>query len=306
MGHIQKHLDEASTVASLTYRAMYNSTATSELSFVHNNAISIIDKITSFTMTLADTSSSVVDILGLLVEARCCRAFLENPLLKLCKLWTEPDSLDQQKVLPIVQHRGYVWVSGHHRMSHQNDPVHSIWCKVISVFSSMIRSARLQSVVYANVDHSIHQQLPMIAEAVLDFVSSFENTLFSCFTTISEKPKERELAEKKGFKGNHPASTISSSSFSFTTNLLSEVSCVTQLFEQMCVGETKNKFARACSRTYNAMNRAMVDMVRVLCTFLGSIGNARELFIALASASKLSYDQHASMFDAHPLLADGK
>ena len=299
MSYLQSHLNAASTVASLTYRAVYSASSTPELRTIHTNAISIIEKIVAFIHTLAESSSLVVEILELLTAARCCRSFIDNPLLKICKMWASPDHTEQR--LSVVQHRGYVpAASGHLRISHSNeDPVHSIWCKVIDVFSAMLRSARLQSLSYANVNHIIHQQVFPIASAALDFVCSFEETIFSCFSSMHNAPKT-ELAGK-----NHPASTISSSSFSFTTNRLKEGACIAHLFEQLCIGEVKNKFTLSYTRILKKMNPVMVDTTKLLSAFLGSVGNARELFAALSSASKLSYDQHASIFDAHPLLADG-
>ena len=300
MTQLLNHLNSASTVASLTYRAVYSSSSTPELRIIHANSISVIEKIVSFIHALAESSSVVVDILELLTGARCCRSFIDNPLLKLCKIWAAPDNGDHR--MTIAQHRGYVpAASGHLRISYSNeDPVHSIWCKVIDVFSAMLRSARLQSLSYANMNHIVHQQVFPIASAALDFVCSFEDTIFSCFSSMHNAPRN-ELPGKK----NHPASTISSSSFSFTTNLLKEVACITYLFDQLCIGEVKNKFALSYTRIFKKMNPVMIDTTKLLSAFLGSIGNARELFAALSSASKLSYDQHASIFDAHPLLADG-
>ena len=302
MAHIQNHLTEASTVASLTYHAIYSATSTHEVNIIHKNAVSIVDKITTFTRTLADSSSFSVEVLEFMMEARFCRSFIENPLLKLCNMMWTISSQDQNTFQHVVKHRGYVPSPQVHRnqMMHHNDPVHAIWCKVIDVFTLMLRSVRLQSMVYAQMEHSIHQQLLPMASAALDFVSYFDKAIFSCFSSIHTKSTAKALADKK------PKSTISPSSFNFTANLLKEASCIVQLFDQLCMGETKNKFMLSYSNTFNIMNTVVLDLARTMSTFLGSIGNARELFFALSSASKLSYDMHASMVDAHPLLADGE
>lgn len=303
MAQIQTHLIEASTVASLTYHAIYSATSTHEVNIVHKNSVSIVDKITTFTLALADSSSFSVEVLELTTESRLCRSFIDNSLLKICNtMWTESSQTDQNTVLHVVKHRGYVPSPQAHRnqMSHHNDPVHAIWCKVIDVFTLMLRSVRLQSMVYANMDHSIHQQLLPMASAALDFVSYFDKAIFSCFSSIHAKSTSKALADKK------LKSSISPSSFKFTVNLLKEASCIVHLFEQLCIGQTKNKFELSYNNTFKIMNTVVLEMVRMMSTFLGSIGNARELFVALSSASKLSYDMHASMVDAHPLLADGE
>ena len=303
MASIQKHLSEASAVASLTYRAVYSSsTVTPEVSLIHTNAMSIIDKITTFTLILADASSSVVDILQLLMEARCLRSYLDNPLMKLCKMWIRPTKDFTKNALPhTLLPRGYVpAASGHQKLSYQNDVVHTLWCKVIDVFSSLLRSTKLQTTIYADVDYNIDQQLLLIARASLDFISFFEDIIFSCFSSISVAGK-KSAAEKK----YQASSTITTSSFAFSRNGLKEASCIVNLFEELCIGEAKN-IALSYEHISQKMTPMMLDLTKILSSFLGSIGCARELFSALSSASSLSYDQHASILDSHPLLADGE
>jgi hypothetical protein len=300
---IQKHLAAASNVASLTYGAVFNATTTPKIAKTHTNATTSLSKITSFILILTDSSALNVDILLMLMEARCFRSFVDNPLLKCCKMWAaDPNSS------MVEQHRGYIpSSSGHRKTTHTTDVVHSVWCTVLKVFSSLIRSAKRQVVAYAKVDHMIKQQILPITNAVFDFVCSFEQTIFSCFSSMHAKPKETVLTEKKGFKSNSStsASTISASSFCFTANLLQEACCISSLFEQICKSPS-SKFEAACPRIYNKMIQTMLDMAKMLSSFLGSISNARELFTALSSASTLSFDQPSSMFDAHPLLADGE
>eukprot|EP00804_Cyclotella_cryptica_P013309 CCRYP_019813-RB/>CCRYP_019813-RB protein AED:0.01 eAED:0.01 QI:366/1/1/1/1/1/3/407/2502 len=309
MFHIQNHLMSVSTVASLTYRAVYSGTAPPDVIIIHTNAISVIDKIMTFTLTLTDTSSFFVDILLLLNEARCFRSLIDNPLLKLCKIWVgQNQNCREHIILPAFEHhRGYVSASSeHHKMSHpsETDMVHAVWCKVIQVFSTLLRSLRRQSVVYANIDHSINQRLLPIASAAFDFIASFEETIFSCFDAMETNTKSTVFPEKKGSIST-PASTIKTSSFSFTRNLLHEASCLTSLFAELSKGDTKNKFAASCVGIYKKMIPTMLELVKFFSSFLGSIGNARELFSALSSAISLSFDQPSSMFDVHPLLADG-
>jgi hypothetical protein len=113
-----------------------------------------------------------------------------------------------------------------------------------------------------------------------------------------------EYAGKTNQKESRPSS-IPDAPYSFTANLLKEATSITKLLEQLSIGESKSKFERSYSRTYKMTNQAMLHMAKLLSSFLGSIGNARELFVVLSSASNLSYDQHSSMIDSHPLLADG-
>jgi hypothetical protein len=239
MFHIQNHLTSLSTVASLTYGATYSGTATPEMIITHTNAVFTIDKITTFILTLTDTSSFFVDILLLLSEARCFRSLIDNPLLKVCKIWLgqNQNSCEHITLRAVEHHRGYVSSSSeHHKVSHrnENDSVHSVWCKVIQVFSTLLRSLRRQSAVYVNVDHKINQRLLPITSAVFDFIASFEEMIFSCFSSMHANPKKAVFPEKKGsINPSTPASTIKTSSFSFTGNLLQEASCIMSLYENL-------------------------------------------------------------------------
>ncbi|KAL7485925.1 hypothetical protein ACHAW6_011512 [Cyclotella cf. meneghiniana] len=289
MFHIQNHLTSLSTVASLTYGAIYNGTATTEMTTIHSSTVFSIDKIITFILTLTDTSSFFVDIILLLNEARCFRSLIDNPLLKVCKVWLgqNQNSCDHIISRAVENHRGYVSTfSEHHKVSHrnENDSVHSVWCKVIQVFSMLLRSLRRQLAVHANVDHNINQQLLPITSAVFDFIASFEEIIFSCFSSMHANPMKTVFPEKKySINPSTPASTIKTSSFSFTRNSLHEASCLMSLFEQLSKGDTRNKFAVSCVGIYNKMIPTMLGMVKNLSSFLGSIGNARELFSALSS-----------------------
>ena len=74
------------------------------------------------------------------------------------------------------------------------------------------------------------------------------------------------------------------------------------LFAELCKGDNKNKFARLCGGIYERILSTSLELTKIMSSFLGSIGNARELFLALSSASTIMLDQPAAM---HPLLAEG-
>jgi len=211
-------------------------------------------------------------------------------------------------------HRGYYTSLPRHadenspsksRPTSQKDTAHFIWREAINIFSSLMRSARCQTQNYAQVDESILRQLTPITNMMLDFVCTFEDALFTCFSSMLSEARAQAFSNRGGKKSSSFSSSIHSSSFAFTPNLLKESADISTLFAELCKGAHKNELARQCGGIYERVRSASLELTKIMSSFLGSIGNARELFLALSSASTISLDQPAAMFDAHPLLAEG-
>jgi len=317
---IQYHLSKASTVASLTYQAVHAGSSSLSVSSIHNNAVDVVCLITRLFHGLIDAGSTIVDILLLLMENRCFRSLIDNPLLRTsCKTWTSNTDVSDNEVMPTaILHRGYYNSlprhSGHtssaskNKPSSQKDSVHFVWREVISIFSSLLRSARCQSQTYAKVDEPILRQLTSVTSVVLDFVCSYAEELFFCFRSMQTEARSRSNLSSRGGKTESTSfsSSIQSSSFAFTPNLLKESADISLLFAELCKTDSKIDFARQCGDIYERVRVTCLELMKVMSSFLGSIGNARELFLALSSASStIMLDQPTTMFDAHPLLAEG-
>jgi len=319
MENIQYHLITASTVASLTYQAVHDGSSSHSVAVIHNNAVDISHLIITYFHELTDSGMIVVDILLLLIENRCFRSLIDSPLLKAAsKMWTLESEMTGNEVMPTIsqQHRGYYTSLPRHalenatsksRPSSQKDSVHFIWREVIHTFSSLVRSARCQIQTYAKVDESILRNLTPVTSLVLDFVCTYENEIFSCFSSmLTEARAQSNLTNRAGkTKSSSFSSSIQSSSFAFTLNLLKESANVSLLFAELCKGDNKNEFARQCRGIYDRVLSTSLELSKIMSSFLGSIGNARELFLALSSASAIMLNQPMAMFDAHPLLAEG-
>jgi hypothetical protein len=306
---LQYHLGTSSNIASLTYEVVHASASTQSVSIIHNNAVDIVHLITAFFHTLTDSGSMVVDILLLLVENRCFRSLIDIPLWKTSgKIWS---STYDEVITTVARHRGYYtsfsMQAGNSSSSRKNRPlsqkdlVHSIWREVVQVFSSLIRSVKCQAEIYTKVDEHITRQLNQVTSVVLDFVCTYEDELFSCFSSMwSEARTQVNLAGGKMKSSSF--SSIQSSSFAFTPNLLKESSDISSLFSELCKGDIKIHFASQCSGIYERVLSTSLELTKITSLFLGSIGNARELFLALSSASTKM--EPSAMFD-HPMLAEG-
>jgi len=305
------HLGVASNISSLTYQVVYAGKSTHEVEIIHNNAVDVVQLITSCIHALTDSGSMVVDILLLLLENRCFRSLIDNPLWKMSgKTWT---STSDDYMIPVVdRHRGYY--TSHSRQGTTNtsssrkphkscqiDSVHATWREVIQIFSSLIRSARYQVVIHANIDEHVMCQLNDVPTAVLDFICAYEDELLSCFSSMSSEARTQvNLAGGKAKSSTF--ASIQSSSFAFTLNLLKESADISSLFAELCRGETKILFANKCSSIFKSVLSTSLELAKLTSSFLGSVGNARELFLALSNASaKLDSMAH---FD-HPMLAEG-
>lgn len=314
---LEYHLGVASNVASLTYQAVHAGSSTQSVTVIHNNAVDLVRLITMFYHELTDSGSTIVDVLLLLMENRCFHSLIGNPLLKTCcKLWASHSGSTGHEVMhsSVAQHRGYYTGLPRHndnlsasksKPSSRKDPVHFIWREVISIFSSLLRSARCQGQTYAKVDEPIIRQLGPVTSVALDFVCTYENEMFACFKSMaSEARAQSNLSSRGGKPKSTFSSSIQSSSFAFTSNLLKESEDISSLFAELCKGGSKNEFARQYGGTYEKVLSTSLDLTKTISSFLGSIGNARELFLALSSASG-NLSSPAAMFEAHPLLAEG-
>lgn len=312
INYLQYHLGTASTVASLTYQPVYAGSSSQSVAVIHNNAVDIVRLIITFFHVLTDSGSTIVDVLLLMMENRCFRSLIDNPLLKAsCKTWTSNSGS-----AGVTRHRGYYTSfsrqagnsssASKSRPTSQKDSVHFVWREVVNIFALLLRSARCQAQIYAKVDEPILSQLIPATSAVLDFVVTYEHELFAPFVSmLSEAHAQADLSSKgRKAKSSSFSSSIQSSSFAFTPNLLKESADISTLFAELCKGDIKNEFARQCGGIFERVLATSRELTKITSSFLGSIGNARELFLALSSASTITMDQ-AAMFDAHPLLSDG-
>ncbi len=303
------HLSTASSVSSLTYQAVHNGTATQSVGMIHCNAVEIVKLIMTLLQTLADSGSSTVSTLLLLGESGCFRSLIGNQLLRATSVAWAPKSgtVEDRASLIVKRHRGYnapiqAPLSGS-RPTSQKDLVHEIWLVVVNTYASLLRSIRLQSSTHEKVDEQIVGQLAPMSKIVFDFVCTYEKELFSCFAALFNEVHAQGNLSNKGGKTSF-SSSIQSSSFAFTSNLLQECEAVSFLFAELCTGNTRVQFLHSCGSIYKKMLKASVELAKMTSSFVGSIGNARELFMALSDA-KTILDQPSAMMDAHPLLSEG-
>ena len=308
---LQRHLGAASNIASLTYEVVHDGAPTRPVAIIHNNAVDIVHSITTFFRCLTDSGSMVVDFLLLLLENRCFGSLIDIPLLKMTKKkWIS--TVSDEAISTVARHRGYYtnysMQAGNASSSRKNrplmegDPVHIIWREVISIFSSLMRSMKCQADVYAKVDEHIMGQLNQVYSVVLDFLCTYENELFSCFSSMSNEARSQPILEGGKTKSSS-FSSIQPSSFAFTPNLIKEAADVSSLFAELCKGDSRVLFSSQCNGIYRRLLSTSLGLSKVMSLFLGSIGNARELFMALSSANSKMVPSSA-MFD-HPMLAEG-
>jgi len=309
--YIQYHLGAASTVASLTYQAVHAGTSTQSVAMIHHNAVDVVRVITVFFHTLTDAGSTVLDILLLLADNRVFRSLIDNPLMKTAgKTWSSNTEssmgADDQVMSTITRHRGYYTSfprqqpgsKSKPKPCSQKDSAHFVWREVISIFSSLLRSARFQA--QAQQTNTVRQ----LASSTLDFVSAYEYVLFSCLTSMLNEAKAQSNKSNKGQSKTSFSSSIKSASYAFTPNLLSESSAISSLFAELCSdGDIRNEFARQCSSIYKRVLSTSAEMTKISSAFLGAISSARELFLALESASTITGSSFAE--GVHPLLVDG-
>lgn len=316
---LENHLKTASMVASMTYHSVHAGSSTHSVTVTHNNSVDIVCLITSFFHALADSGSAIVEILLILMESRFFRSLIDNPLLKTAsKMWVSSASMETgDGVMPTATfHRGYYTSIPSHagnvqsphkrKPSSRKDPVHFIWREVINIFTSLLGSARHQCQVYAKVDEPIIRQLLPATSVVLDFLCTYQSGIFSCFSSMANEARSQSSLLSRGGKAKSSSfsSSMQLSSFAFTPNLLKEAADIFSLFSELCKGENKNQFARQCGIVYERVRSISLEATKIMSSFLGSIGNARELFLALSSASS-NLSNPSAMYDAHPLLADG-
>lgn len=308
MDCLHYHLTTASNAASLTYEAVHNGSSSQSVTVIHNNAVACVRGVITFLHGLTDAGATNVDMLLLLIENRVFNVLSNSPLLKTStKVWLSK-SMGDEIMQPVTQrHRGYLnsQTSRLHtkgRPSSQEDPVHYVWRKVIEIFSSLVRSARAQMQTYDKVDEPIVVQLAQVMSISLDFLCTYENELFSCFSSLLNEARVPGNLSHRG-KANSFSSNIHSSTSSFTLNVMKEAAEISKLLAELCKSN-KREFAR-CSGIFERGRTASLELTKMLSSFLGSIGNARELFVVLASASNIINEQPSAMFDAHPLLSEG-
>ncbi len=306
---LEYHLSTASSVSSLTYQAVHGGTASQSVGMIHCNAVEIVKSIMTLLQTLADSGSSTVSTLLLLGESGCFRSLIGNQLLRATSVAWSPKlgTAEDRASLIVKRHRGYnapiqAPLSGS-RPTSQKDLVHEIWLVVVNTYASLLRSIRQQSSTHEKVDEQIVSQLAPMSKIVFDFVCTYEKELFSCFSALFNEVHAQGNLSNKGGKTSF-SSSIQSSSFAFTSNLLQECEAVSFLFAELCTGNTRAQFLRSCGSSYKKILKASVELAKMTSSFLGSIGNARELFMALSDA-KAMLDQPSAMMDAHPLLAEG-
>lgn len=306
---LEYHLSSASSVAALTYQAVNGGTASQSVAMIHKNAVDVVKLIMTLMQTLADSGSYAVSTLLFLGESRCFRSLIGNQLLKAASVAWGPtsDSIENGASPIVTRHRGYNAPIQTHwsgsRPTSQKDFVHEVWLVVVNTFASLLRSIRQQTTLHEKIDEQIANQLAPMSKIVFDFVCTYEKELFSCFAALFNEVHAQGNLSNKG--GNTSfSSSIQSSSFAFTSNLLKECDAVSFLFSELCTGNTRAQFVDSCGSIYKKILTASVELTKMTSSFLGSIGNARELFVALSDA-KAMLDQPSAMLDAHPLLAEG-
>ena len=303
---LQYHLSSASSVTSLTYQAVHSGTASQSVTTIHSNAVDIVNLTITLLQTLTYSSSSTVSTLLMLAESGCFRSLISNQLLKVISVaWSPKQSSEGEKVsLIATRHRGYnASNSSGARPTSQKDPVFEVWIIVVNMFATLLRSVRRQSSSHEKVDERIVSQLAPISNLVFDFVCTYEKQLFSCFAALFNEVHAQGSLSNKGGKTSF-SSSIQSSSFAFTSNLLKECEAVSFLFSELCTGNTRLQFSRSYDKIYKKTLKASVELTKMTSSFLGSIGNARELFVALSDAKNM-LDQPSAMLHAHPLLVEG-
>ncbi|KAL7468395.1 hypothetical protein ACHAXS_008626 [Conticribra weissflogii] len=314
---LKYHLETATSVATLTYQPAHNASTNSLTQTMHRNSVDVVALIAALVHTLTDFGSEFVDILLILVENQIFRSLIDCPLLKKpLKILVSTSSANLQPeerlMTTIKQYRGYcapAKAQNHHisantkkRPSSESDGVHLVWRLVIRIFSSLLRSTRCQCSIYEKVDENVLRSLLPAMNVVFDFLCTFENELLSCFSSMFHQFHTQDhFMGKAKSKSN----SIPSSPFGFTYNLLLEAEAISSLFSELCKGEAKLKFALSCDDTFKRILSSTLDLTKITSSFLGSLGNAREILTALSNASSLSYDQPSFMFNAHPVLAEG-
>ena len=103
------HLSSASSVASLTYKAVLVGTSSQSVAMIHRNSVDIVNLIMTVLHTLTEAGSSTVSVLLLLAESGCYRSLIGNTLLRATSVAWAPksSSVDESASHIFTRHRGY-------------------------------------------------------------------------------------------------------------------------------------------------------------------------------------------------------
>lgn len=294
LNSLEKHLLAGATCASMTYSSVYDGSAGQSVSAVHDCAAEVTLNITSAVQLLSDAGAFCADLLSLLLDSEIYRTLISSPLFKAsCKAWTTSvDGTDGNS-----RHRGYITrhvaaTDKSSKPSSSVDPVHEVWRTTIACFSALLRAARCQAQTYRNMNgDSTTNHFGAAKNVALDFLCGHKSELFSCFTQMNAPVGTGSLQ-----------TSIKSSSFSFTANVLREAAEISDLFSELCQKDTKTVFEQ--SGPFKDVIQTSLEAIQRMSLFLGAIGTARDLFSALERANSI-LDGSSGVIDTDSLLADG-
>lgn len=294
LNSLEKHLLAGATCASMTYSSVYDGSAGQSVSAVHDCAAEVTLNITSAVQLLSDAGAFCADLLSLLLDSEIYRTLISSPLFKAsCKAWTTSvDGTDGNS-----RHRGYITrhvaaTGKSSKPSSSVDPVHEVWRTTIACFSALLRAARCQAQTYRNMNgDSTTHHFGAAKNVALDFLCGHKSELFSCFTQMNAPVGTGSLQ-----------TSIKSSSFSFTANVLREAAEISDLFSELCQKDTKTVFEQ--SGPFKDVIQTSLEAIQRMSLFLGAIGTARDLFSALERANSI-LDGSSGVIDTDSILADG-
>ena len=291
---LERHLLAGVTCASMTYSSVYDGSAGQSVSAVHDCAAEVTLIVTSVVHLLSDAGAFSADLLSLLLDSDIYRALISSPLFKAsCKAWTSSANGTEGN----LRHRGYIaqHVAASDRSSQPSsivDPVHEVWRTTIACFSALLRAARCQAQTYRNINgDSPTHHFGAAQNLALDFLCAHKAEMFSCFTQMNVPVRTGSMQ-----------TSIKSSSFSFTANVLREAAEISGLFSEMCQKDTKAVFEQ--SGPFKDVIQTCLVAIQRMSLFLGAIGTARDLFSALERANSI-LDGSSGVMDTDSLLADG-
>ena len=294
LNSLEKHLLAGATCASMTYSSVYDGSAGQSVTAIHDCAAEVTLSVTSVVHLLTDAGTFCADSLHLLLDSEIYRTFISSPLFKAsCKAWTTSvDGTDSNS-----KHRGYIMrhdaaIGKSSKPSSRVDPVHEVWRVTIACFSALLRAARCQAQTYRdmNEDSTTHH-FGAAKNVALDFLCAHKSEFFSCFTQMNAPVKTGSIQ-----------TSIKSSSFSFTANVLREAAEITGLFSELCQKDTKTLFEQ--SGPFKDVIQTSLEVIQRMSLFLGAICTARDLFSALERANSI-LDGSSGVLDTDSLLADG-
>jgi len=306
---ILRHLDNASSAASMTYQVILKGEASQgeksiANSSIHDNSVDIITRIFHFAHCIADSRN--VELSILMLEDRFVQSLMKCRILShACQHW----SLSTRGATAYL--RGYLGsyaicptvskdLIHRKRKYRKSDPVHDIWRSALQILAALMRSCKSSNIGTVETN-SRHCSL-----AIIDFICTFEDSILSCIENCSFRTSH---------EFNSSASTAPSSEIGFTVNLLNETCDILSLLSELCSEGYRYQFEASSPQFYRKVVEASLNITKTLSRFLGAVGTARELFFVLSTLNTLIGDDGVEdneltppaheTFIAHPLMCDG-